>query len=234
MLELFGGSCTMAHVFASSGWTSESFELDRDPRENLLLPRNVRHVKFLIKGKMVDFVWIGIPCGSWSRARRAPLKSKMPSPLRGDTADTILGLPGLSALDQARVEGGNRTANFVADIVKLCVRWEVPCVVENPQSSRLWQSPQFGPIRRFANITTFSQCGFGTPWRKNTTLWCFNVDFGDVGPVCRMKSVNGKRVCGFTQVPHTRLSGAGKGGILLPRTHRNTPHDFARKCRRIW
>ena len=37
-LELFGGTCRLATAVANSGMRAESYELSRNPLENLLLP----------------------------------------------------------------------------------------------------------------------------------------------------------------------------------------------------
>eukprot|EP00972_Heterocapsa_arctica_P056821 8387702-Heterocapsa_arctica.AAC.1 len=72
----------------------------------------------MIKSGLLSIFWIGIVCASWSRARRAPVWSSWPSPLRGDTPDLLFGLTGLSAKDQQRVKEGNAQVRWLIRILK--------------------------------------------------------------------------------------------------------------------
>ena len=76
-------------------------------------------------------------------------------------AEQVMGLPGLSAASQAKVDQGNRMMKFCHSIFLLCRRLRIPIVVENPHSSRLWVSPPFLQIRQWAEaqeyVTDFCQ-----------------------------------------------------------------------------
>ena len=52
-----------------------------------------------------DIIGIDLPCNSWSRARRAPQHSSMPSAVSSNTS--LMGLPGLSTKDPKFVNKHN-------------------------------------------------------------------------------------------------------------------------------
>jgi len=131
-LEIFAGSCRIAIAVAKLGLPAESFEINRSIVENVMCPKTRKNIIQRIRDKRCSGIWIGVSCSSWTRARRAPVDSKMPSPLRGDDANTIWGLPGLSETDQARIIGGNATALFAIAVFRACLESKTPCVIENP------------------------------------------------------------------------------------------------------
>ena len=60
-------------------------------------------------------LWIGLDCGTWSRARRgkrsAGKKHGWPCALRGDTHETIYGVDDLKPHERKRVEAGQSSTN---------------------------------------------------------------------------------------------------------------------------
>ncbi len=123
-----------------------------------------------ISGACIGGIMLGTPCTSWSLARRGPPGSGC-APLRSPCC--IMGLAGLSPVDKARVEVGNRTMAQTARVIRLAIRNGVPTVLENPYMSRLFLAP---PIRKLSSRPEFhswclDQCQFSSPWRKRTALW---------------------------------------------------------------
>ena len=115
-------------------------------------------------------VHIALPCGTGSRARERPISKQAklagapePSPLRD--ADHILGLPGLSARDQTRVEQANRLCEFV---VQLLGKLPDSCFVsiENPTNSWIW-----GVLAHYVRLSKDS--GLLARWNRMSDV-CFH------------------------------------------------------------
>ena len=76
----------------------------------------------------------------------------------------------LSLERQIKVDAGNRAAKASLHIFRLCVRFAIPVMLENPRSSFLWKLPEMKPIAAKHAIAHFHQYAFGAKWRKHTTL----------------------------------------------------------------
>ena len=75
----------MAEAFSAQGVGSSSFEVTRD-NEDVLLPANTTRLLEDMKSGRLLAGWSGIPCASWSLARRGPADySGYPPPLRDST-----------------------------------------------------------------------------------------------------------------------------------------------------
>ncbi len=103
----------------------------------------------------------------------------------------------------------------------------VPVTIENPHSSRLWETKWWARISRWPNIdvAVLDYCAFGTPWRKRTRFLSANVILSSIQGRCE-----GRRVCSFTRRPHTILSGTDEAGRRLTTLAEPYP---ARLCRSI-
>jgi hypothetical protein len=200
-VEAFAGTCGMARAMASLGVPSESYEIERSSREDLLSASVTRVLRRDIELGRVGCLWFGITCASWSLARRGkPDYSGYPPPLR-DSEVYLMGLPGLSPKDRHRVALGNRQARWLVEIIRVCRRFSVPVVVENPASSRLWLylSRRLGTP---SSDTVFNHCRYGASFSKPTRLWGWNVDLSTLGLRCSGK------VCVASGEPHVTLSGS--------------------------
>jgi len=231
MFEIFGGTCRLAQAFRRLGWIAESWELDRDESEDVLLKHNTRVIFDAVVHGKVEFIWIGIPCSSWSRARRGnPLKKGFPPPLRGDGPSEIWGLKGVSEKDQARIKAGNKMARWVSRLFKLCVHHGVSVVIENPRSSRLWLCPAIKhPPGSYADM---SHCAYGAPWRKDTRLLYASIDLAKLAVCCSPFRQNGHVCCGFTKNPHVALEGINQKGDFWTACASAYPRGFCRKLAR--
>ena len=86
----------------------------------------------------------------------------------------------------------------------------VPCIVENPYLSRLWDQPSFQKLRvRSLREALSDYCQDGTRWRKRMRFWGFNVDFEGFYRKC-----TGRGLCSRTGLPHVTLLGLDKGSFL--------------------
>ena len=168
-------------------------------------------------------VWLGTPCSSWSRARRAD--GKGPGPLRSDTQ--IYGLPGLSSSDQAKIRLGNSLMRFSASVAEICIDRHIPFCIENPWTSRIWLTRQFKSLLKCShvsfNYTDF--CGDLQPWRKRTGLLYAFVDLYPCLKQCSTK----QGLCSFSGCRHVQLVGQRQGEFL---TKLAEPYPKA-LCRRV-
>ena len=96
-VELFSGSGRLAKKLVKFGFTVGAWDIMHGAAFDLLKRSNVEQLIDRIKANKIAFVHIGLPCQSWSRARRAD--GRGPPPLRDD-GQFLMGLPDLSPKDQ--------------------------------------------------------------------------------------------------------------------------------------
>ena len=99
-----------------------------------------------------------------------------------------------------------RAAQSIAEI---CWRHHVPCVVENPATSRAWRLRRWRLLSSRDNVVSIDTdyCGFGMPWRKRTKLLCVHVTLAHtLGRRCLGR---GSR-CSFTGRRHVQLRGGDR------------------------
>ena len=123
----------------------------------------------LIASGVVALVWLGTPCQSFTSARKDD--GFGPMPLRDSSHP--LGLPDLNSRDAQAVQLGNKLLKVSLRLMRVAAHHKVPCVMENPWSSYMWQVPY---VRDFLYDTNLCEsdiklrrvdfCRFGTPWRK--------------------------------------------------------------------
>jgi len=209
----------MSSAVVNLGFQAESFEVDRNPCEDVFSRENTVSIQRRIDERHFFAIWMGLTCGSWSRARRSgPGQEHLPPPLRGDSEGEIWGLPNLSIADQRRVDLGNKTALWCADIFVRAANAGIPVIIENPLNSRLWICPPFRKLcQRFPQFV-FDQCQYHLPWQKSTRLLAANVDLR-----AAMKTCAGRRVCSASGAPHVPLKGL-KNGVFMTAMASPYPH----------
>lgn len=160
-----------------------------------------------IRSGMVWGLWLGTPCSSFSRARRAPAGSRMPQPLR--SSDAPRGLPELAERDAAVVADGNLLAARSAALTRAAYEQQVPGGEENPHSSFLWLLPSWRAQERLENASDhiFDQCAFGRPFRARTRLRLWHCH---PGRALHEKQCRGRGICSFSHKPHLQLTGVDK------------------------
>ena len=169
-------------------------------------------------------VWMGLPCNSWSRARRGRSwkeRSKgrrrggYPAALRDLTH--LWGLPrdSLSPGDRRTLQMHNTLVTFALEIIDQCTQLQVPVAVENPSGSMLWLLPELqnrivDSLQHVRSVTT-DYCCWGTPWRKRTTMtfWFWPPAVARIARVCRAsRGAKGQpALCSTSRKPHVHLSG---------------------------
>lgn len=206
-LSLFGGVGEASKFVARCGGVSALVDWDKSPFNDLSKPSRWKDVGKLLED--CNLVGIDLPCPTWSRARRAPRWSKMPSPLRDDF-EYIWGLPDLTAAEQDKVTKANHMTWGALRVIRLCIRLGIAGYLENPWTSRLWL---VRGIRRLlksgkAFLIRVDQCQYGNQWKKPTGLliWgCF---------LFQLKICGQGSTCSRTRKPHLQLTGAFKGKFL--------------------
>ena len=169
-------------------------------------------------------VWLGVMCSSWSRARRGKSDySGWPPPLR-DNHDFLFGLPKLSSKDRERVRIGNESLKWCMRVVRLCIKYKVPIVLGNPQSSRLFLAPSLIRLARLASSDiVFDHCQYRGPFKKPTRLIAWNLDISSLERRCHMIG----QKCSVTNRPHQQLSGK-HGSEFKTAEGAAYPEDFCR------
>ena len=181
-------------------------DIAHGPQFDLSSRRIQQEIFQLLQSKAVKYVWMGTPCNSWSRARR--WDGRGPGPLRDDAAG-LLGLPNLSGSDQRKVELGNALMRFSAKIFRMCMSLNIPVVLENPHTSRLWLAPPIRHLLHHSQTEYFATdfCQDGTPWRKRMGLLSFGLDLRYA--VRRCAAAPG--ICSRTGLRHQHLEGIVNG-----------------------
>ena len=114
-LELFSGSGHLSKKLRSHGLAVESWDILAGPQFDLLKRQHVENIIDRICANKIAYVHVGLPCQSWSRARRSD--GRGPGPLRDDDR-FLMGLPGLSAKDRDKVSQGNRLLHHSVRILQ--------------------------------------------------------------------------------------------------------------------
>ena len=229
-LELFAGTGRLAASWSKQGYGSLAFEIDQGPEFDLTCRTTSNTLKGWIASHAITCVWLGTPCTSWSRARRGPPSSNWCS-IR--SSEHVLGLPHLRPNDLAAVASGNRTAKASGEILRACIRHQVPCALENPSTSMLWLAPWIEPLRHrpgFRELVV-GFCQYGARWRKATRIWTWHCI--ERPSLCR-RCCGRRGVCSTTGQPHIVLTGTDPvSKVLWTRRAQAYPSEFASEFSRV-
>eukprot|EP00435_Cladocopium_sp_Y103_P027124 s2178_g6.t1 len=154
-LDLFSGSCGVAKQLVKMGapWVL-TYELKRGDDEDLLDPRNQAVIQELFGLGAFSGAGMGPVCASFSRAVTPAVRSRR----------FPRGLPKMSSRMRAKVQEGNKMADFVFWVWQFCLEHVLWFWVENPDTSFLWLLKGW---ERFAEASSpwvfrLSYCRFGT------------------------------------------------------------------------
>eukprot|EP00435_Cladocopium_sp_Y103_P041033 s2882_g11.t1 len=136
----------------------------------------------ILRSPGLKAVHLGLPCGTSSRARELPLPKALrlagvpePPPLR--SAEHPLGIPGLAAHHQRRVDSANALYKLAIDIILWCHIHGIVISIENPANSWLWavlvklaceHSPEAAVALNRLVMVQFHACCHGSSRRKHT------------------------------------------------------------------
>ncbi len=226
-LEIFSGSGHMSRAIRRrcKRWIVFEVDICHGNMFDLSKRRLQQQLLTFIKNNNVQFVWLGTPCNSWSRARRND--GRGPGPLRDDSY-YLYGLPFLSPRDLDKVKLGNCLMRFSARVFRLCLNLQIPIILENPHTSRLWLAPPIRHLLQHGKVDACytDYCQEGTPWRKRTRLMFAHVNLRP----CLRQCQGVRGICSYSQSAHTTLSGQDSKGQWMTLNAQPYPHGL---CRRI-
>jgi hypothetical protein len=235
-LELFAGSGRLAAALRAQGVDVDKYELADGPASDLSRHSVQRSILRRIRDGKLRLVWMGVPCSSFSRARRGVLPtlrtkgSRMPTLLR--TSEEPWGVKGLKDSDMIKVTTANILVKFCVRVAHACLRVGVGFVIENPRSSILWWTDAVQQLENRRGVERFHLdfCRYGTAWRKSTSLLT-NLEFvEDLALRCK-----GRRgVCGVTHLPHHRLSGRDESGSWWTKRAEPYPKKLVRSFAQLF
>ncbi|OLQ00509.1 hypothetical protein AK812_SmicGene16820 [Symbiodinium microadriaticum] len=164
-LDLYSGSRGVAHALSRLGdpWVL-TFDWGHSVEENLLDYKLQRLILSLLERKAFVGVGGGPVCSSFSRAIRPAVRSKAHP----------AGLPSFRQSMESKVAEGNAHSAFVAEIVTVALRLDLPFWVENPRTSYMWDMPEWKSLIDAAPTDPFAvidYCQLGAPWRKRTRFF---------------------------------------------------------------
>ena len=166
-LELFAGCGRLSAACVALGIPAEAWDIEYGRSCNVLNPVVARRLLARIRNREFSAVHLGMPCSTWSMARRHD--GRGPEPLRSDTC--LHGLPNLTPADNKKVYEGNQLLAFSITVIELCNQLGIPWTLENPFSSRVWLHPDMQwLVGKGAKPVHACFCMYGTRWRKATTF----------------------------------------------------------------
>jgi len=201
-LELFAGTGGLgAALSQQTKCACIGFDIANGAEFDLTRKDTQEVVATWIRQGFIRGAWLSPPCASWSVARHPAIRS----------LQHLYGLPhalGDPALGRV-LQLGNDTMRAAQSIAEVCWRRHVPCVVENPATSRAWALRRWRLLSSKDNVVSIDTdyCGFGMPWRKRTKLLCVHVSAAHaLGRRCWGR---GGR-CSFTGQRHVQLRGSDR------------------------
>ena len=204
-MELFAGSARLSKALSKLNWHVEAWDINFSSACDLSKVNIVNSLIDRIKSGAIQFVHFGLPCNTWSRARKND--GRGPGPLRDDTT-FLMGFPNLSAVDQGKVKLGNVLLLHTVRLIRACQQANVGWTLENPKTSRVWLTRQLRRLKH-CHFTHVDFCQYKLPWRKSTRfLCCDRLNF-------ELRCCTGPRgICSRTLAPHLILAGSYNGQFL--------------------
>ena len=178
---------------------------------------------FLDKGKVLG-VGGGLCCTTLTLARRGKRREVgkrggFPIALRNKL--NVWGLPDLPFHELQMLRKANAAIKAFLTVLVAAVVLGLPCWVENPERSYLWQLiDEWQPLQdavgdAMVQKLVASQCMYGKKWRKDTTVMFWNAGVPApgqwvkcCGPKCPITRC---RLCQRTHMPHEQLTGFEHG-----------------------
>lgn len=224
VIEVYAGSCHLSKAAAQAGYRALAIDIQFGLSCDILDSHVRRFIIDFASQHEVKLVWFGMPCQSWSRARR---DDGGPPPLRDDH-QFLWGKPNLGRKDQSKIELGNKLLLYTLSLIHQLRALHVPWALENPWSSRCWLVPEISTLLEHngVKLKQVDYCQFNTPWKKSTGVMFESCDLHSIFKTCN--PVNGR--CSATHKKHFILAGQDSAGQWL--THRAQPYP-PQLCRSI-
>ena len=218
-LEVFAGTGRIVSSLHAIGIPAFPIDICIYPDHDVLHATVEHRIFNWIRKKRIPFVWCGMPCTTFSRARK--FDGLGPGPLR--SSQYLWGMPYLNWKDQQKVHNGNSLLMFTIRLLRLCEQHCTPYVLENPDSSMAWE---MDVLQQFCSeyspsCITLDYCQFGEAWKKPTRLIYNYISLRDLQKRCN--TINGR--CSFSQRQHVPLTGLDASGNFM--TLRAQPYPWA-------
>lgn len=218
-LEIFAGTARVAAALHEQKIDVFPIDTCLFPSHNVLDPHISDYISNLIRQHRITLIWLGMPCTTFSRARRND--GLGPGPLRD--SNYLWGLPNLRPSERKKLFDGNNLFGFTMHILELCNRYHIPFVLENPLTSMAWEMQ---PLQRFksqsgAMFCDLDFCQFGEIWKKPTRLMYKGIDISSLG----LKCTGTIHRCSRTHRQHLPLKGRDASGQFW--TLRAQPYPLA-------
>ena len=207
-LEIFAGTARITQALLDTGISAFPIDICISPLHNLS-DINVEHIILhWLQSSRINFLWLDMPCTSFSRARK--WDGLGPGPLRD--RDNLFGFSWLSADDARKVRTGNNLLRISLRFLEACEKFRIPYALENPRGSYAWDMPL---MKRFVaahnpQLVHLDFCQYGEEWRKPTTIMGNFWKLQDISRNC--SSSNG--VCSRTKRPHFPLTGTDENNVF--------------------
>ena len=219
-LEIFAGTARVTSSLQKMGVPTYAVDIDLFPSHNVLDPAVEHRILNWIANNRVMLVWLGMPCTTFSRARR--YDGVGPTPLRD--SQHLWGLPHLKRHDRSKLSDGNRIFNFTMKVLHLCQQHDIPYILENPLTSMAWEMP---PLQKFVSLHSplfcdIDFCCYGEVWRKPTRLLYKFVDISSLARRCNGTFLR----CSNTKRPHVPLTGKDAAGVYMTRRAQPYQHPL--------
>ena len=169
-----------------------------------------------IKRGLIAGIGAGVPCATFSRARRAPRRrgKKVGFPVAVRSNMYPWGLPDCSERDQKLVDVSNAVVKVCLRLIAAAAALMLPCWIENALPSILWYIEEFEPMKELGTFfqKRFAQCQFGTAAMKPTVLHLWNTEqtIDERWQLCRYKRCGGGSFCPVNNRKHVVLTGPCK------------------------
>ena len=121
-IELSAGSARLTQALRANGFHCVAIDIANGPHHDLMCRRARRRIHRLLRSGRCLGALAGLPCNGFSITRK--FDGKGPPPLR--TMLDVVGRPGLSAKDRAKVLLGNTLFAISIDIFEICREFRIP------------------------------------------------------------------------------------------------------------
>jgi hypothetical protein len=221
-LEIFAGTARITSALLRRGLRAFPIDICLHQSHNLLDVHVEHRIIHLLESGRVQFLWLGMPCTSFSVARKND--GVGPGPLRDD--DNLFGFKSLTGKNLQKVQDGNNLLRLSLRLLAVCEQHGIPYALENPMSSFAWKMPNMKKfIAQFRpQLIHLDYCCFGEMWKKPTTLMGNFWNMATLALRCRSSS----NICSNTLQPHVRLTGVDDNGVFMTLKAQPYPLEFCK------
>ena len=216
-LELFAGCAAWSKAMCEFGFTVHAYDVVWGSGGNVLSPKVFQKLLCSIKRKCFCYVHFGMPCDSWSLARKW---DGGPRPLRDNTT-FLYGYDDLLPFENQKVETGNNLLKATVALAQTCMRSQTPGSIENPLASRAWLTKEMKLLMSLGAVFQHvDYCQYGKAWKKATSFLCWS------SPDFHFQRCSGfQALCSATKGRHILLHGQFANGTF--KTHKAQPYPTA-------